>query len=334
MLTAERVLLRAGDLTLVSELSFELAPGEALALVGPNGSGKSTLLAALAGLLRPDAGSIRRPETPPGMLFQDGALWPHLSVEAHLAFVDRGRDAAWRQRLLDEFALAPLRARKPAALSGGERVRLGLARAFAGRPAWVLLDEPLAHVDAQSADHLRALLPALLAELGAASICVVHDAGDVGLFGARVLCLSGSGPWWLGDAHTALNEPPTPLLASLSGRGTLLSGVADAAGHAALGLGLSLGDCRPGEAVIAFLEAESVRVEQDLRHAPIAGALSGVWAGPDQHGGGWVRADGRLVRCPRPAGALQPGDRVSLRVTRAPRAVHASGRVPATGARP
>ncbi|HVQ27323.1 MAG TPA: ATP-binding cassette domain-containing protein, partial [Planctomycetota bacterium] len=75
------MLLRAGALTLVSELSFALAEGESLALVGPNGSGKSTLLAALAGLLRPDAGSIERPGTPPGMLFQDGALWPHLSVE-------------------------------------------------------------------------------------------------------------------------------------------------------------------------------------------------------------------------------------------------------------
>jgi ABC-type sulfate/molybdate transport systems ATPase subunit len=317
------VLLRAGALTLVSELSFALAEGESLALVGPNGSGKSTLLAALAGLLRPDAGSIERPGTPPGMLFQDGALWPHLSVEGHLAFVDRGADPAWRRRLLDEFALQPLRTRKPASLSGGERVRLGLARAFAGRPRWVLLDEPLAHVDAHAADRMRALLPALVAELRAASIVVVHDAADLALFGARVLCLSGEGPWWLGDTTLALAEPPTPALAALSRAGTVLSGVADSAGRVELGLGLALAGRAPGERVTAFLPSASVRLS-----ANGAGA-SGTWVGPDPQGGSWVRADGRLLRCAdRPAG-LRPGDSVSLAVAGTPRELHPSGRPPA-----
>ena len=317
------MLLRAGAVTLVSDLGFTLAEGETLALVGPNGSGKSTLLAALAGLLRPDAGSIRRPDAPPGMLFQDGALWPHLSVEGHLAFVDRGADPAWRQRLLDEFALQPLRARKPASLSGGERVRLGLARAFAGRPRWLLLDEPLAHVDAHAADRLRALLPALIAELGAASIVVVHEAGDLALFGSRVLCLSGEGPWWLGDTDTALAEPPTPALAALSRAGTVLSGVADPAGRVELGLGLALSGRTPGETVTTFLPAASVTLRAN------GTGTSGSWVGPDPQGGSWVRADGRLLRCAgRPSG-LKPGDPVSLAVAGAPRELHLSGRPPA-----
>jgi molybdate transport system ATP-binding protein len=257
------------------------------------------------------------------MLFQDGALWPHLTVEAHLAFVDRGADRAWRERLLTDFALQPLRARKPGSLSGGERVRLGLARAFAGRPPWILLDEPLAHVDSQTADALRALLPALLAELGAASVVVVHDAGDLALFGTRVLSLAGDGAWWLGDTGEALADPPTPQLASLSGRGTLLSGVADAAGRVVLGLGLSLASRRPHEPVTVFLPSTSVSL------SPNGGtALAGVWVGPDQRGGSWVRVEGRLVRCASPAPGLRPGDPVGLTVTGAARELHASGRPP------
>ena len=258
------------------------------------------------------------------MLFQDGALWPHLSVEGHLAFVDRGADPAWRRRLLDEFALQALAGRKPAALSGGERVRLGLARAFAGRPRWVLLDEPLAHVDSQTADRLRMLLPALLAELGAASIVVVHDAGDLALFGARVLCLSGTGPWWLGDTQAALAEPPTPALASLSRAGTLLTGVADAAGRVDLGLGLSLAGRAPGESITAYLPAASVALGANGSDGP-----GGVWLGPDPHGGSWVRADGRLLRCSERRAGLRPGDGVTLVVSGAPRVLHPGGPPPA-----
>src|SRR5262249_38297248 len=134
-LTLDRVALVAGRRTLVRDLSLELAAGERLVLVGPNGSGKSTLLRAVAGLPPPAAGRFVRPAGPRGMLFQEGALWPHMTVERHLAFVDTRGDVAWRERLLQLLQLQPLRRARPETLSGGERVRLALARALAGRPS-------------------------------------------------------------------------------------------------------------------------------------------------------------------------------------------------------
>ncbi|HTE06593.1 MAG TPA: ATP-binding cassette domain-containing protein, partial [Planctomycetota bacterium] len=240
LLSAEGLCLRAGSRRLVDGLHLSLAAGERLLVVGPNGSGKSTLLRALAGLAQPEAGRIARPATPPGMLFQDGALWAHLSVEEHLAFVDRGAHPAWREHLLATLRLHGLRRAKPERLSGGERVRLGLARALAARPAWLLLDEPLASLDAFFGDLLRTFLPASLDELGAAAVIVSHEVDCMALLGARVLCLSGDGPWWLGDTTTALAAPPTPLLAALAGRGTVLAAVADGAGHADFGAGIAL----------------------------------------------------------------------------------------------
>ncbi len=313
-LVLDRVSLQAGGRTLVAGLSLRLAPGDRLALLGPNGSGKSTLLRTVAGLAPPAAGRIERPASPPGMLFQDGALWPHLSVARHLSFVDARGDRAWHEHLLERLQLLPLRERRPDTLSGGERVRLGLARAFAARPAWLLLDEPLAHLDATFGDVLREVLPGLLAELRALTVLVTHEADNVRLLADRVLCLSGTGPSWVGPATEALERPPTPLLASLSGRGTLLLGTADARGLAALPFGLSLPGRAAGSAVAAFLDADGVRFAQDG-----AARLHGELVGPDGRGGCWVRVDGRLLRCGDAPGSRAPGARLGLVIDGAPR---------------
>jgi ABC-type sulfate/molybdate transport systems ATPase subunit len=315
-LVLSAVSLKAGGRTLVCDLSLRLAPGERLALLGPNGSGKSTLLRAIAGLAQPAAGRIERPDGPPGMLFQDGALWPHLSVARHLDFVDPRGDRAWHERLLERLGLVALRDRRPDTLSGGERVRLGLARAFAPRPPWLLLDEPLAHLDARFEDLLRETLPGLLDEIGAAAVLVTHETDTVRLTAQRVLCLSGEGPSWLGTVREALERPPTPLLAALSGRGTLLDGTADAGGRVALPFGLSLDGAAPGARVAAFLDADGVRFA-----ANGAARLSGVLVAPDGRGGSWVRVDGRLLRCGEPPGARTPGAPVGLSLAAAPRAL-------------
>jgi ABC-type sulfate/molybdate transport systems ATPase subunit len=323
-LLLEHVALSAGRRTLVSQLDLAVASGERLIVVGPNGSGKSTLLHALSGLAAPQAGRITRPAGPPGMLFQDGALWPHMSVARHLDFVDGRRDRAWQARLLELFGLAALADRRPAALSGGERVRLALARALAPRPTWLLLDEPLTHLDAQFSDRVRALLPALIGELGATTVAVVHAADDLRLLGDRVLCLSGEGPWWTGPATEALLRPPTPALAALSGRGTLLGGRADAQGRVELGLGFVLEGQPPGDTVTAFLDAQDVALGPGG-----AGGLGGVYVAPDERGCGWVAIDGRLVRARLPSIPPEAGAHVGLRVAGAPRVLHASGRSPA-----
>lgn len=308
-LVLDRLRLRAGERTLVDELSLELEPGSRLVLVGPNGSGKSTLLRALAGLSTPDAGTISRPDDTPGMLFQDGALWPHMSVARHLEFVDSQGDRAWRERLLQTLQLDSLADARPGALSGGERVRLALARALAGRPAWLLLDEPLAHLDATFGDLLRETLPVLVDELGASMIVVTHEADQVQLFGDRVLCLSGEGVWWLGDAHSALQAPPTPVLAAISGRGTVLTGQAGSDGRVDFGNGLALEAQTPGAPATAFLDATDVSFGG-------AGPLrvEGVFVAPDRRGGSWVRLGERLLRCGEGPGSLTPGESVTLSV--------------------
>jgi iron(III) transport system ATP-binding protein len=314
-LVLDRVAVQAGARTLVRDLSLQLAAGERLALLGPNGSGKTTLLRALAGLSAPAAGSIRRPDGPPGMLFQDGALWPHMSVERHLQFVDARGDRAWHERLLERLDLLALRDRRPDTLSGGERVRLGLARAFAPRPTWLLLDEPLAHLDAHFGDLLRELLPELIGELRATTVFVTHEADNVRLLADRVLCLQGAGTAWAGSASAALDAPPTPLLAALSGRGTLLHGTADARGEVPLPFGLSLSGQPAGARVTAFLDAQSVRFADN------GARLRGEALAPDGRGGCWVRVDGHLLRCGEALGGRAAGAPVGLVLSAAPRAL-------------
>ena len=314
LLSLRGVGLTMGTRTLLRDLDLDLAAGERLAVVGANGTGKSTLLSVLAGLSEPQAGRVERPADPPGMLFQDGAFWPHMTVAAHLAFVDRHHDPAWRARLIEAFALDNLVASRPEALSGGERLRLGLARALAGKPRWVLLDEPLAQLDRELAVAVREMLPELVDELGAAVVIVSHDADDVLLFGDRVLALTGDGGWWLGDARQALAEPPTAALAALSEHGSVLTTTVGADGRAHFGLGLALEQLDPGREVSAFLDQADVRFAVGDAHA-----LPGSYLAPDRRGGSWVRVDGHLLRCGEARSGLRRGDPVSLHIDGSPR---------------
>ena len=309
LLSVRDVRLEAGHRTLVSLLSFDLAAGDRLVLVGGNGAGKSTLLSALAGLTEPAAGSIRRPRDPPGVLFQDGGLWPHMTVTEHLEFVDTHNDVPWRKRLLETFDLSSLADHKPEALSGGERLRLSLARSLANRPRWVLLDEPLAHLDPLVVAGVRESLPRLLDELGAASIVVTHDPDDVLHFGDRLISLSGHRGWWAGPARFALDSPPTRDLAAFAGNGTILSTVADHDGHADFGFGLDLTGCSPGEIVEAYLDAAAVRVVDETPHA-----LRGRYVAPDRRGGCYVRVDEKLLHCGESAGPHSAGAQVCVRL--------------------
>ncbi len=350
MLELQDVTVTAGSRTLVAGLDFTLHEAQRLVLVGPNGSGKSTLLRVLAGLSQPAGGSILRPASAPGMLFQEGALWPHMTVEGNLAFADPEDDAAWRRHLLQAFDLASLATRRPDALSGGEQVRLALARTLASRPRWVLLDEPLAHLDPAIRADVRERLPRELDALGAAAVTVTHHADDALLFGGDMLCLSGDGGWWSGTTRLALESPPNAVLAAFCERGTVLQARADGSGRAAFGLGLSL-DCGVAHAsVSAYLDAASVTVVRD-GGTPIepAGAgpdqaltpsppeatsgrdddgLDGLFIATDQRGGCWLRVGDRLLRSADSQGALHPGDAVRVRIVGDPRPLETNGSAP------
>ena len=189
----------------VRDLSLEVQDGELLVLLGPSGCGKTTVLRCIAGLEDPTAGDVLIGDRvvthlPPAerdvaMVFQNYALYPHLTVHENIAFalelrgvpqaeIDR-RVAAAAGRL----GLAELLPRRPAQLSGGQRQRAALARAIVREPAAFLLDEPLSNLDSNLRIELRAELVALHRALRATMVYVTHDQGEAMTMGQRIAVL-------------------------------------------------------------------------------------------------------------------------------------------------
>jgi ABC-type sulfate/molybdate transport systems ATPase subunit len=198
------------------ELDVDLGGGDApVALIGPNGSGKTTLLRTLAGAHRPQAGRIRLGERivfdsetgvdlPPeerhvGYVLQGYGLFPHLSVLENVAFGLRARvkggspaeGRASASEVLARVGCAHLVERSPAGLSGGEQQRVALARALAVAPEILLLDEPLAALDARARKQIRSYLVEHLSARSGPALVVSHDPRDVAELGATVHVLEG-----------------------------------------------------------------------------------------------------------------------------------------------
>ena len=184
-----------------------------LVIHGPSGAGKSLLLKAIAGLHRPDDGHIRLDgrclfdssrdiclspqQRQLGYLFQDYALFPHLSVRQNIGFgLQRGwlnpgrkRQLAGVDYWLEAFGLGPLAEQLPATLSGGQRQRTALARALVAQPRALLLDEPFSALDPALRQQLRSELVELLQRLSIPMLLITHDVEDVRAFGQQTLYL-------------------------------------------------------------------------------------------------------------------------------------------------
>jgi len=187
----KRATRRFGDFTALDEVSVEIPSGSLTALLGPSGSGKSTLLRVVAGLERPDAGTVEidgRDATtlPPqrrgvGFVFQHYAAFKHMTVRENVAFglkVRRRPKAEVRRRvdeLLELVQLPGLADRYPSQLSGGQRQRMALARALAVEPSVLLLDEPFGALDARVRKELRAWLRRLHDDVHVTTVFVTHD---------------------------------------------------------------------------------------------------------------------------------------------------------------
>jgi ABC-type Fe3+/spermidine/putrescine transport system ATPase subunit len=199
---------RHGRRPIVDDVSLQVQSGEAIVIVGPSGSGKTTLLRMVAGLETPDAGEVwlegRRVSAtgeiivPPyerhlGFVFQDLALWPHMTITQHLEFVVDGRrvPASERQaRVRDALTRTQINAlgeRYPHQLSGGEQQRAALARAIVTRPRLLLLDEPLSNVDPELRTSLRGELTRIRRELGLTVLHVTHDYEETAEAADRVI---------------------------------------------------------------------------------------------------------------------------------------------------
>ncbi|AMU55836.1 molybdenum ABC transporter ATP-binding protein [Mycobacteroides abscessus] len=236
----------AGHLARGVRARFTVAAGETLAIVGANGAGKSTVLALIGGLLRPDTGEIRlgdhlltncatgvfvpthRRRT--ALLLQQASLFPHLTVARNVEFGIRGGDVAGvRDRWLEAVGARDLAERRPGELSGGQAQRVAIARALATEPDLVLLDEPLAGLDAESAPAIRALLSQVLGRDGQSALIVTHDVMDAVAVADRVLVLDSGRVAELGDTATVLARPTSEFGARFAGV-NLVDGIAGADG--------------------------------------------------------------------------------------------------------
>ncbi len=221
------------------ELELDVAPSTVTAIVGPNGAGKSTALRTLAGLLRPTTGMITSDgrvlddaasdthvpaaDRRAGVVFQDYLLFPHLSALDNVAFglVARGsirREARARAATsLDRFRLAELASRRPARLSGGQAQRVALARALVTAPTLLLLDEPLAALDAEIRTEIRQQLALRLREFDGATVIVTHDPVDALTLADEVVVLEGGRVTQRGTPVEIARSPETEYVAELVG---------------------------------------------------------------------------------------------------------------------
>ena len=246
MSLSAHVVVQRGPLEL--DVEVQVADGEVLAVLGPNGAGKSTLLRVLAGLLVPDDGRVvvdtvvwddvpagtRVPAhlRPQGVVFQDGLLFPHLTVGENVAFGLRTRGVRKPERRaaadewLERVGLEGFAGRRPTELSGGQAQRAALARALVGEPALLLLDEPLSALDARTRLTVRAELRRHLAEFGGSTVLVTHDPVDAMALADRVVVVEEGRVVQAGTPAEVGRRPRTDYVARLVGL-SLLPGVGD-----------------------------------------------------------------------------------------------------------
>ena len=199
-----------GANTVLNQIDLHIEPGSVVALLGPSGCGKSTLLRLLAGLTQPAQGEIHfgdrlvaktgwalSPEARDiGMVFQDYALWPHMTVAQNVMFPLKMRHVPRQEResrvaqALDRVGLSAFADRKPAGLSGGQQQRVALARAIVAEPRVLLFDEPLSNLDSELRDTLCHEMASLLRQLGTTAVYVTHDRREAEILADRIVHLS------------------------------------------------------------------------------------------------------------------------------------------------
>lgn len=280
----------------VTDLSLTLAKGEILALLGPSGCGKTTTLRLIAGFERPDTGTVtlhgRRMAGPGlfvpaekravGMVFQDHALFPHLTVARNTAFGLKGRPKdevrATVDRMLSLVGLARLAGRYPHELSGGERQRVALARALAPEPIIVLLDEPFSNLDADLRGQVREEVHGILRSLDATAVFVTHDQEEALFMGDRLAVFSEGHLEQAGGPEEVFYFPATPFVADFMGAADFLPGTARAGGiDTEVGTIPQETDLPEGAPVLVAFRADDIHFDPPY-HAP-AGSPAGLETG-------------------------------------------------------
>jgi putative spermidine/putrescine transport system ATP-binding protein len=227
-----------GDVVAVDGVDLEIRRGEFFTLLGPSGSGKTTCLRMIAGFERPDAGSIELAGAdvsglPPAerdvnTVFQDYALFPHMTVGENVAYglkvkkVPRGERAQRVEEALEMVRLDGYAARRPSQLSGGQRQRVALARALVNRPRVLLLDEPLGALDLKLRQQLQVELKRIQAEVGITFVYVTHDQDEALTMSDRIAVMDGGHVLQVGSPRDVYEEPGSRFVAGFVGVSNLL----------------------------------------------------------------------------------------------------------------
>ena len=229
-----------GPVQVIKGLSLDIERGEFVSLLGPSGSGKTTLLMLLAGFEQPTAGSIlldgrRIDHLPPhrremGVVFQNYALFPHMSVADNVAFPLKMRGVARAEiegrvkRALETVQLAAMRDRRPAQLSGGQQQRVALARALVFEPAVVLMDEPLGALDKQLREQMQLDIRELHKRLGLTVVFVTHDQSEALTMSDRIAVFNQGLIEQIGSPRDIYDHPRSKFVAEFIGETNLLEG--------------------------------------------------------------------------------------------------------------
>ena len=286
LLRLEHLTKRFGNATAVDDVSLAVEPGELFFMLGPSGCGKTTILHIVAGFYEPDAGRVFFGDKdvtalPPhrrrcGMVFQNYALWPHMTVLENLTFglSVRGIEKAERRRqataMLEIVQMAAYARRRPTQLSGGQQQRVALARALVIQPDLLMLDEPLSNLDAKLRMQMRTEIRRIQRSAGVTSVYVTHDQDEALAMADRLAVIRDGRIEALGNPRDLYLNPPTVWVAGFLGATNLLEGrIRTRDGAAAAVVETALGavraafaptDLAPGAAVTVSVRPESVRL--------------------------------------------------------------------------
>lgn len=293
---------RYGASLVLEDVSLDVAEGEFVTLLGPSGSGKTTLLNIIAGFTEPDTGSVHfgaedYTRVPPhlrgiGIVFQNYALFPHMSVADNVAFALKARSVAgpeiaervaWALSLvkLDGFS-----SRRIDQLSGGQKQRVALARAIVFRPKLILMDEPLSALDKQLREHMQIELRGLHKRLGATTIYVTHDQREALTMSNRIAVLNQGRIAQLADPEEIYNYPADAFVADFIGEAALLP-VERVDNHSVRLEGALLRCARPvpqGKDIVLVVRSEKLRLvaEKDCENTFSVTVQSRVFQGESQ----------------------------------------------------
>ena len=318
---------RYGPATALDGFDLDVPAGTIVGLLGPSGSGKTTALRVMAGFEQLDAGTVAiagrqvadgRAAVPPerrrvGMVFQDYALFPHLTVAENVGYGVARRSARTRRvaELLSLVGLPEAGDRHPHELSGGEQQRVALARALAPEPEVILLDEPFSNLDPPRRDAMRREVKAILVESRATAVFVTHDQEEALAMSDTVAVMRHGRVLQSAAPSDLYHRPADCWVARFLGEAEFLDG---RAGDGVVDTAFGRFPVPPGTAgpVEVMIRPESVRVE------PAAGAgatvTAGEFYGHDQLLTLQVDGGGRLLARHGPAPVFRPGDRVAFRI--------------------